>query len=204
MIRMTFQHMASAEANVYKYEGGNRWWANVKLYDTQENAITFETDDYGTKVEAIMAAFDLVDTARAAVKKLADDEGMRDLEDSVEEATLVANGTEALPEIGGAGKWDNEKGFVSEPDGPVADSVDGYRVSPDEVLDDHDRDCDCPDCIERRDERPLCEACAGSGEGMHDGQICTYCHGRGVLPSVNEEAEAEERIERALDARRDT
>ena len=42
----------------------------------------------------------------------------------------------------------------SEPDGPIADSSDGYRLRPDEVLDDHDRDCTCVDCQARREDIP--------------------------------------------------
>jgi hypothetical protein len=98
MIRMTFQHLAKAEAMVYQNGDRGAWWVAVKVYDTKDNAITFETGDYDCKVKAIMAAMDAVDVARAAVQKLADDEGMRDLEDSVEEVRIIAGGTEALPE----------------------------------------------------------------------------------------------------------
>ncbi len=169
MIRMTFQHLAKAKASVYRYSEKDEWWATVKVYDTKDNAITFETGDYPHKVEAIMAAMDAVDVARAAVQKLADDEGMRDIEDSVEEKRLIDNGTEALPEPATAttpnavtlqvmrdtDKLFDELGAAmrqSEPDGPIADSVEGYRVSADEVLDDHDSDCDCTDCVCRRED----------------------------------------------------
>ena len=37
----------------------------------------------------------------------------------------------------------------SQPDGPIADSVDGYRITQEEVLV-HDADCDCGDCVENR------------------------------------------------------
>jgi hypothetical protein len=38
----------------------------------------------------------------------------------------------------------------SQPDGPVADSSEGYGVSRQQALADHDSDCQCPDCIEER------------------------------------------------------
>jgi len=31
-----------------------------------------------------------------------------------------------------------------------------------------------------REEEELCPRCNGSGEGMHDGTICTMCKGTGV------------------------
>jgi len=56
------------------------------------------------------------------------------------------------------------------PDGPVADSDDGYT---------------------NNHEREMCGHCNGRGEGMHEGTTCLYCHGKGELPT-EEEIEAEQ------------
>ena len=35
-------------------------------------------------------------------------------------------------------------------------------------------------------EHPVCQFCNGSGEGLHDGSVCSVCKGRGELPSEND------------------
>lgn len=47
------------------------------------------------------------------------------------------------------------------------------------------------------DDAPLCNACHGSGEGMHDGTKCRVCKGEGVLPEYDEDRDDE------LDRRRE-
>ena len=51
---------------------------------------------------------------------------------------------------------------MSGPDGPVADSSDGYRLTHDDLWE-------------------TCGFCSGSGEGMHEGQVCVACRGRGEV-----------------------
>jgi len=34
----------------------------------------------------------------------------------------------------------------------------------------------------QEDEQPICQACRGSGEGMADGQPCSFCRGKGERP----------------------
>lgn len=51
---------------------------------------------------------------------------------------------------------------------------------------DDDFICDaCRDYLkaqdEHNDEPLLCSACNGSGEGMYEGTICQFCHGKGTV-----------------------
>jgi DnaJ-class molecular chaperone len=52
---------------------------------------------------------------------------------------------------------------TSGPDGPVADSDDGYKLSHSDLWE-------------------TCGFCGGSGEGMHEGQVCVACRGEGEVP----------------------
>jgi hypothetical protein len=97
MIMIDFHNLAKATAGVFQIQPEGRWFATVNAED-ETGQVTFYTGNHKHKVEAIMAAFELVDTLKAACQKLADDEGMRDLEDSVEEKSLIDGGTEAIPE----------------------------------------------------------------------------------------------------------
>ena len=51
----------------------------------------------------------------------------------------------------------------SGPDGPVADTDDGYRLTHGDLWE-------------------TCGFCGGSGEGMHEGQVCVACRGEGEVP----------------------
>jgi hypothetical protein len=79
---------------------------------------------------------------------------------------------------------------TSEPDGPVADSVDGYKVTAEEA-------------VEEEEDGPICPCCNGSGEGLHEGTTCQECGGKGRLPTDTELAAAEEAEARAEDAAED-
>lgn len=96
---LSFHGFSRAEARVLKTEG--KWFGLIRCEATGET-VEFFTACYPHKVEALMAAFDMVDRMRGAVEELADFEGTKDLKASVEEATLIANGTEALPEDAGS------------------------------------------------------------------------------------------------------
>ncbi len=43
------------------------------------------------------------------------------------------------------------------------------------------RQCACSECDGTGQvEDLICPQCNGSGEGMHDGTVCSFCHGTGV------------------------
>jgi hypothetical protein len=97
VIMIHFHDLKKVKARVDRIDAG--WFSAIEIEGDNYSTITLFTGGYHKhKVEAIMAAFELVDTLKAACQKLADDEGMRDLEDSVEEKRLIDGGTEALPE----------------------------------------------------------------------------------------------------------
>lgn len=50
----------------------------------------------------------------------------------------------------------------SQPDGPVAESGAGYKLN-------------------HGDFYETCPTCSGSGEGMHEGQVCVACKGEGEV-----------------------
>jgi hypothetical protein len=137
VILIGFHHLVNAEAHVNKI--GERWSSVVNAYDEDYNEVSFYAGDHEHKVQAVMSVFDIVGQLQAAVQRLADAEGMKDLEASAAEAKLIAGGSEALPET----MVDYANGLVdalgkamaipeSQPDGPVADSVDGYKVREEE------------------------------------------------------------------------
>ena len=49
----------------------------------------------------------------------------------------------------------------------------GYEFDIDEARD------MCDDAPGEQDEHGICPACAGSGEGQHDGTTCRACKGKG-------------------------
>jgi hypothetical protein len=72
---------------------------------------------------------------------------------------------------------------------------------------------ECPECegagcaeCANGDDEPICSACSGSGEGMHDGTRCYRCKGSGVErpesggDDYDEDAEDERRRVGIIDA----
>jgi len=97
VIHITMHGFEKAEVYVYKGDATG-WFAELSMIDDGSSQIHFFTSPRREhKVQAIMDAFDLVDKMKAAVQKLADDEGMKDLQESVEslprtEYTLTGEG----------------------------------------------------------------------------------------------------------------
>ena len=97
MIHITMHGFEKAEARVYRGESEG-WFATLSMLDDEMSEVQlFSAPRREHKVQAIMDAFDLVDKMKAAVQKLADDEGMKDLQESVEslprtEYTLTGEG----------------------------------------------------------------------------------------------------------------
>ena len=118
----------------------------------------------------------------------------------------------------------------SQPDGPVADSVDGYKVRGDEWDEEDDDDppmvcknCgasfathsfDCPNCHEPypddedifspadlEEEPDTCPTCGGCGEGQYEGTKCSTCHGSGQIETEGMRAEREDEEAHAFDMR---
>jgi hypothetical protein len=99
VIMVSFHNLVNAKVHVnYVIESG-QWSSAISVLDADLNEVTFFTGQHEHKVQALMAAFDIVGMLQAAVQKLADAEGMADLEASAKEAVLIAGGTEALPEF---------------------------------------------------------------------------------------------------------
>lgn len=173
MIYTSFHGFAKAEANVNRTEFG--WYSVVKFINEAGQVDVYTTggaNGFQSKVEALMAAFDMVDTLKAAVKKCADAEYTADFEASIKLTSPVK-----LEIVDHAIKPSlavelDEEALMAEAmardgsDGPVADSDDGYKLLPGEegsepeqdeelggVLPGHEPGCDCLACkVERVNE----------------------------------------------------
>lgn len=70
-LHVSFHGLARAEAHVLKSE--TEWITVVNLYDKEGGEIVVFTKGNATQVEALRAAFDMVDTMKAALKKVVED-----------------------------------------------------------------------------------------------------------------------------------
>lgn len=95
MMTVYLQDFARARADVYQVT--DRWVATLFLYDERGDYISVHAPgSYEYRVQALQAAFDMVDQQRAALLALSDVVMKEDMEASIEEKKLIENGSEAI------------------------------------------------------------------------------------------------------------